>query len=169
MLGSEWIQLLERIPIEMHDKLLVLTSNGTEINLQDVVRTEPEYVVFRGRLAASTDAGRIFIVPFEQICLVGFREIIPEGAMRKIFGSNRPATPNRADPCATAAAAASGHPSSDAQAALDAPATEVETTNRPTPADAPKGVAIPPRSPLFERLRRSRANAGPMSSGHSNP
>src|SRR5262249_53533130 len=57
MQSRTWISLLNRIPQELQDFLVLVTSIGTEISIQSILRIEEEYIVLRGRLAGTTDTG----------------------------------------------------------------------------------------------------------------
>lgn len=144
MQSSAWVQLLRQIPAEYHDKVVLMISNGTEINLQTVLRTESDYLALRGRLAASTEGGRVFLVPYDQLCMLGFREGMPEAKILAMYG-----------PDAVAAAAAA------------TPSTAVEvppaaTDNNGTPpavsesSKSSRTSLAPAKAALLERLRRAR-------------
>ena len=53
MQTRSWMKLLQRIPSEQHDILVLLTSIGVEINLQRIMRMEDEFLVVRGRRGGS--------------------------------------------------------------------------------------------------------------------
>lgn len=146
MRGSSWISLLRHLPVEYHAKLILIFSSGHEVNLASVFRMEEEYMIIRGRLAGSTDAGTFVFVPFDQITYIGFREEIKEAEMEKIWGEAPPAP-------ATPVAAA--------PPPLEAPAPEPRPTPEPTspPAAAPAAASaapVPGKATLLERLRRGR-------------
>jgi hypothetical protein len=66
---------------------MVVTKAGTEITLQAVLRMEEEYLVLRGRLQGTSNAGHIFFVPFEQIDHISTIVEIKEQEVEAIFGS----------------------------------------------------------------------------------
>lgn len=145
MHGSAWVELLRRIPADHHDKIVLNTGAGTEVNLQTVLRTEGHYLVIRGRLAASTDAGRVFFVPYEQIRLLGFREAISEAKVAEWFGGPAPAP----------ASSEAGHTmlSTQLPAVPLAPGSN-GSASAPQPASSP--ALSPAKAALLERLRRAR-------------
>src|SRR5437660_10900387 len=86
MHSAVWGELLRKIPASQQDNLRLVTSIGIEINIAGIVRMEPEYLVLRGREAASTDANRVFFVPFDQINYMGYKRMVKEAEVRVMFG-----------------------------------------------------------------------------------
>jgi hypothetical protein len=138
MQSSVWALLLRQVPAEQHNNLMLVTSGRTEIAVQVLLRIDHEFMVIRGRLAGSQEAGRVFFVPYNQIDYLGFQQPIKESEFHEMFdGLNVPA-PEAAPTPATA----------------PPPAAEPE----PTPPVAPsaKGVgrpATPIKSAVLERFR----------------
>jgi hypothetical protein len=153
MQSSAWIQLLRQIPAENHDKIVLMTSNGTDINLQAVLRLEKDYVALRGRLAASTEAGRVFFVPYDQLCLIGFREGVPEAKIMQMFGSAVPGAAAAVAPEALPAAGEGPLPEGDGNGSSPAPVSESAKSSRTSLA--------PAKAALLERLRRARGPDSP--------
>src|SRR5262245_30083928 len=98
MKSRTWIALLRRIPQELHDSLVLVTSIGTEVSIQGILRVEEEYLVIRGRLAGTTDAGRVFFIPFNDINHLFFQREMKESEIQSLYGQ---------PPATTAAAVAS--------------------------------------------------------------
>jgi hypothetical protein len=86
MQGATWTDLIQRIPPEHHDHLIVVTSNGTELAIQGVVRIEEEYMVVRGRMAG-TDVSRMLFIPYGNILYLGFHRQVKESEIRAMYGS----------------------------------------------------------------------------------
>ena len=59
MQGASWIALFERIPAKLHDTLALTLVTGAEIIMQSLLRLESDFAIMRGRMAGSTDAGRV--------------------------------------------------------------------------------------------------------------
>src|SRR5205085_2679930 len=78
MQGPGWVSVLRRIPPQHHDNLVVVTATGMEIMIRAIVRLEEEFVILRGRMAGSTDAGRVLVLPFDQINYLGFNKTMTE-------------------------------------------------------------------------------------------
>ncbi len=87
MHDSAWMKLLRHIPASEHSKLMLVTTCGTEITIQCVLRIDPECLALRGRLAGSTDAGRVFFVPYANIDYFGFQQPVKEAEFHEMFGN----------------------------------------------------------------------------------
>src|SRR5581483_5685354 len=106
--------------------------------IQSLLRIDPECLALRGRLAGSTDAGRVFFVPYSQIDYFGFQQPLKEADFEQLFGNLDSLT-------ATS--------STDPEPAEPAPAPSAQ----PTPPRTP--VAI--KSVVLEKFRaRSNTNPG---------
>src|SRR5262245_25625478 len=90
MQNLTWFALLQRIPPAQHDNLLILTSTGTEIAIQGILRMEEEYLVVRGRLSGTTDAGRVLFLPYNEITFLAFQKPIKEKDVYAIYGEDGP-------------------------------------------------------------------------------
>jgi hypothetical protein len=87
MQGAGWIELIRRIPVKYHDVLSFATVSGSEIMAQNIVRLEEDFVVLRGRLAGSQEAGRIMILPYDQIVNLALNKQLKEKDVTAIFGA----------------------------------------------------------------------------------
>jgi hypothetical protein len=149
MQGSSWLALLQRIPPEQSDNLLVITNNGTGISVKGIVRAEKEYIVVRGRLTGSAEeGGGFFFLPYDQIQYLGFQKAIKENVILSMY---------EGEPAAAFATAPQGRPEGDEQAAAEPAETpEAEGVEALKP-------ATPGKAALLERLRARRAgdNAKP--------
>jgi hypothetical protein len=95
MQSTHWSALLKKLPVETHNQLSVVTMGGTEVMVQAILLTDGECLVFKGRLSASQDTGRLFFVPFDQIDFIGFNRLVGEDEFRAWFGET-PAPANGA-------------------------------------------------------------------------
>ena len=64
---------------------MLVTCNHTEFAVQSIMRLDPDFLVIKGRLAGSQDAGRIFFVPYEQIDHVGFYRAVKDAEFNEMF------------------------------------------------------------------------------------
>jgi len=159
MQAAVWMELLARIPEHQRSQLVVMTTARVEITVQDLVRMDEAYVAVRGRLAGSSDAGRLFFVPYDQIAYVSIQKAVRDQELVEIFGTAPPAP-------AAPAAAVDQLPSEPG--AEELPPPELEPEPEPVPeAEGLRGVAhqtptvMPNRSELLERIRqRSKAGKG---------
>jgi len=183
MQGSAWLAVLGRIPALKHDCLVIVTTTGAEIVLREIVRVENDFMILRGRMAGSTDDGRVIILPFDQVTYFAFNKLLPEPEIQAMFGKSAPTvqwTNVQAPAAETAAplpappepavpefaAPPEAHaPTADAQGA-DAPRSAGDGPAAPAAVDgkaAPK-PAHPSKSLLLARLRARLANedGGPL-------
>src|SRR5262249_6556924 len=114
---------------------------GVEVVVQALMALDGECLIFKGRLAASQDAGRLFFVPFDQIDYVGFTRTVAEEEFRAWFGEAPPAA-----------------------AATDAPADQQAQAN-----GAARKAGTPSRAALLERVRARTSSPGLGVSGISLP
>ena len=142
MQSVAWKAIFNRIPREHHEILMVVTSIGIEINVKSIQLPEPDYVVIRGRLGGTTDAGRLFFVPYDQINYVTFNKEIREEHIAEMLGTVAP-------PPKAAIPDGEGVKQQDAAAAAAASAKEEPA---PTPAPEP-AKALPRQMALLERIR----------------
>jgi len=86
MQSGAWIALLKRVPLAHHNILTVRTSGGTEVNIQSILRLDAEFAVIRGRLAATTETGRVYFIPYDQIDYIGYLKEVKVEQIRDMFG-----------------------------------------------------------------------------------
>jgi hypothetical protein len=84
-----WATLLSYIPPQQHDGLMLVTTSGTEIAIQTILRVESQFMAIKGRLAGSQDTGRLFFIPFSQIDYFGFQKSVREEEFHEQFGGLR--------------------------------------------------------------------------------
>jgi hypothetical protein len=140
MQPATWQALFRRIPREQHNNLMLTTTVGIELAVQSIVRLEDEYMVVRGRLSGSTDAGRTFFIPYAQINFLGFHKAITEATIFSYYGETPPAV---------AAAARTADPTAEAT-----PDVEITNGELPVPlAGETKETPLPGKEALLQRLR----------------
>src|SRR5690349_210944 len=91
MKAASWKALLRLIPREHHHNLMLTTTIGIEFAIQAILRVDDEYVLVRARLSGSTDTGRSFFVPYDQINYLGFQRAVSEEILYGYFGETPPA------------------------------------------------------------------------------
>src|SRR5438046_2984524 len=104
MRGCVWTTLLRRIPAEHHNILMLVTSGGIEIALQNVLYLDEEVLAVKGRLSGSQDMGRLYFIPLENIDYFGFNRLIKDEEFHAMFGGLEfPPLPIAASPLSVAA------------------------------------------------------------------
>lgn len=150
--AAAWIRLLRRIPPSQADNLAVATTAGAELSIQSILRLDEDFLVVRARLAGTSEAGRAFFIPYDQIDLVGFQKPVREEDVRALFDG-----PD-AWPAAEQPFAAPPEPVEREPAAATAGSPELPPAP-PGPSDA---RALPTKSKVLANLRaRLKAGSGP--------
>jgi len=86
MQGQEWINMLELIPKDQHNQLVVLTNNRVELAIELLLRMDLGHMVFRGRVCGQNDDGRLFFLPYDQITYINLNRFVKEDEFREILG-----------------------------------------------------------------------------------
>ncbi len=155
MNGSAWIPLLRRIPPEQVEKLCLVTTAGIELSLQSIVRMEEDFMAVRARLSGSSDTGRAFFIPFDQINFVGFTKPVREQELLTLFDG-----PEHYVPVARAEA---GPAAEEQQPAPPPPEADPAAPPAPPPPAVPaEARPLPTKSKVLANLR-ARLKSGPGS------
>jgi hypothetical protein len=156
MRAEDWIEVFKSFPLEKHYQLVLTMSNGMEIALDTLFRYETNHLLCRGRLSGTTDPGRVYCVPYDQMCFVRLDRETKETEVREMFGDVMAGYDPRIkaedigsekSPGAVAAAAESPAPA--------APAVPAAAAVTPTMSPALN------RNNLLERIRANRGNTRP--------
>ncbi len=155
-----WTTLIRRIPVKYHDHLILVMVTGTEIMVTRFIRLEEDFLIFRGRLAGTTDDGRIIMIPYHQINNIAFNRPLLESELQQIFGEietfaaaatipvAQPAgiaeVPKPMTPATNGASASASAVPAPAPAPLPAAPAAAPAENKPAP---------PSKSVLLARLR----------------
>ena len=150
MQSNAWKFALSRVPREHHSILLLVTTIGIEIYVNNIQLLEDDYVVLRGRLGGTTDSGRVFFVPYDQINYLTFTREMKEDQVEQLLGidgESQPAAPS-------AVASVQVEPANLASTILPPP---------PPPPVVPVAKPSPPsKLALLERIRmRNRPKPPP--------
>lgn len=146
MHDAGWVKLLSHIPPHEQSKLMLVTTSGTEIAIQSLLRLDPECMALRGRLAGSTDSGRVFFVPYSHIDYFGFQQPLKEAEFHELFSNLELLSAAQAD-----------SPTAPSSAPPEAVATAPPASSHPTPSRSPKAI----KSTVLEKFRaRSITNPG---------
>lgn len=86
MNNLEWIEMLRVIPIEQQNELVLVLKNGSEIAVDTFFRFEPNFLVLRGRVGGTTDEGRGFFVPYEQMLYYRIERVVNIAHLGDIMG-----------------------------------------------------------------------------------
>ena len=115
------VDMFKRIPEETHAQVNIVLRNCFVVSVEVVVRFEEAYMVVRGREGGTTDEGRGFFVPYEEISYLRIERPVRVGELKAMFGEM-------------------GH--IDAEDRLSAPADKQATPATPAGDAAPQPVPI---------------------------
>jgi hypothetical protein len=143
MHSSAWAAVFRHIPAEQQNEFSVVTAAGTEISVASLLRVEEDFVVIKGRLSGSQDAGRVFFLPYANIDYLGYTNPVKDEDFEALFGSFEAPRPRRAVEVPVAVSpSAQGLPGGRPSSLGPAPLARPSTIDRP---------AI--RSEVLERFR----------------
>jgi hypothetical protein len=152
MQNTAWVTLLRLVPPVLHNSLVIMTTIGQEFAVQNIFRLEEEYLVIRGRMAGTSDAGRAFMIPYNQINFVGFTKPMKEHDLTAVYNGTYTGALNSEGENAAAPVVETPAPEP-----VEPPPAEVPT---PAPAPPPAPEKKPPsRVLLLERVRARLAAA----------
>ena len=86
MRREECVELFKRIPETSHAQVNLVLRNQFTLSVDVVARFEPTFLVFRGREGGTTDEGRAFFVPYEEIAYVRLERVVRLGELKQMFG-----------------------------------------------------------------------------------
>jgi hypothetical protein len=86
MRREECVELFKRIPEAYHPQVNLVLRNQYMLSVDVVVRLEPTYIVFRGREGGTTDEGRAFFVPYEEIAYFKLERVVRLGELKLMYG-----------------------------------------------------------------------------------
>jgi hypothetical protein len=157
MRSIAWAALLRHIPPALHDNLTLVARSGVEITIQAILRIDHEFLGFRGRLAGSTDAGRVYFIPYSHIDYLGFTREVKDAEYREVFDNLVMPLPDAvlAAPVAPSAALALSLADAPQTAETEAAADGAAASNAPA-----TRMNMPIKSAVLERFRQ-RAPNGP--------
>lgn len=86
MKNQDWIELIRLFPEAEQNTLVLTTISGVDLNVEMILRTEPNYLVFRGRVSGQLEDGRAFFLPYSQIDFLQMNREVREVEIRSIYG-----------------------------------------------------------------------------------
>jgi hypothetical protein len=147
MRREDLLDLIQKLPREDHSKLMLVLHNGIGITVDTLFRTEPEYLVIRGREAGTNDDNRAFFLPYGEIAYLKLERSVRLTELQRLYGM--PVDP----------------------ALDDVPVESASETETPAPAGkaVPQTPAQDPaviaRQNLLDRIRAARTSTGPARRG----
>jgi hypothetical protein len=148
MRREDCVELFKRIPETSHQQVNLVLRNQFTLSVETVILFEPTILVFRGREGGTTDEGRAFFVPYEEIAYFRLERVVRIGELKQMYGE-------------TGYVDAEDRLSAGEQKSeSDAKASVGTQTPVPQGSQVPQDPASIAKQNLLERIRASRANAG---------
>lgn len=147
-------ELFQKIPKDDHAQINLILRGQGMITVDVIIRLEPTYVVLRGREQGSTDEGRAFFVPYEEIAYFRLEKVVKLGEIKAMYGETGYVDAE------DALIQPANKPADEAKAPVD--------TKTPPPVASPLASTDPAaiaRQNLLERIRAARATAAGSSTG----
>lgn len=123
--------IVRRVPAADASLTVLTLRNGNTLTIDTVIRFEPTYLVMRGREGGTTDEGRAFFVPYDDVSYIKVDRSVKSVELRRIYGENVALDAEEqivADAAAiTAAADATAAATADGQPILPAAAVDPAT------------------------------------------
>jgi hypothetical protein len=155
---EDCMDMFKRIPEVMHAQVNLVLRNGFVISVDGVVRFEDAYVVIRGREGGTSDEGRGFFVPFDEICYVRIERPLRLGELKLMYGET--GFMDLEDRLA-AQGEALAEPAKQTKSPSDTPMAPMPTpppSTTPTPVATATDPASIAKQNLLDRIRAARAN-----------
>jgi hypothetical protein len=143
-------ELFQKIPRDYHPQINLILRGQGMITVDVLIRFESNYVVLRGREQGSTDEGRAFFVPYEEIAYLRLERVVKLSELKAMYGET-----GYVD--AEDALLSTEERSAEAAAATGVDAKTPPPSQTPMAPGDPAAIA---RQNLLERIRAARANLG---------
>ena len=86
MRREDCVDLFKKIPEHYHAQVNLILRGQGMITVDCVVRFEPHYLVLRGREQGSTDEGRAFFVPYDELAYFRIERVLKLSELKKMYG-----------------------------------------------------------------------------------
>ncbi len=146
MRKEEFLDICRHIPERDHSKIQLILVTGMQLNIEQIARMEPSYIVFRGREGGQTDDGRGFFVPYEEIVSIKLERVVKLSELKSFYGESSVAERDL------------GAEGREERAAAQTPLPSSITT--PAPMTGPMDPAEIAKQNLLSRIRAARTAAG---------
>ena len=142
MRKEDCVDMFKRIPEEMHPQVNLVFHNAFVVSVEVVVRFETNYLVCRGREGGTSDEGRAFFVPYEEVSYIRIEREVRVGELKKMYGET-------------------GYIDAEDRLSLASVDSRAVDTKTPLPvpeASNPTDPASIAKKNLLDRIRAARAN-----------
>ncbi len=138
MTADDVHDILDKFSVDDLPKTVLCLKYGAAITIDAIARKEQDYLVIRGRENGTTDEGRAFFVPYEDVLYIKLDRLLRIEDLKRMYGEQ-----------VTVKASATDEPA----------AAEASTTATPAPTTAMDPAAIAKQN-LLARIRAAKTAAG---------
>jgi hypothetical protein len=143
MRREECVELFKRVPEVYHPQMNLVLRNQAVLSVDSVARFEPNYLAFRGREGGTTDEGRAFFVPYEEISYIRLERVVRLGELKQMYGE---------------AGYVDAEDRLSAAETKEEPKLTVDAQTPPPTIAAPQDPASIAKQNLLDRIRATRAS-----------
>jgi len=86
MRREDCLDIFQRLPEQLHGCVNLVLRNQFTVAVDTVARFEPHYLVLRGRETGSTDEGRGFFIPYDEIAYIRIERTVKVGELKRFYG-----------------------------------------------------------------------------------
>src|SRR5215212_9966315 len=86
MRREDCVDMFKRVPEPSHAYMNVVMRNQSVLAVDAMVRFEPTYMVMKGREGGTTDEGRAFFVPYEEIAYLRLERSVKISELKAMYG-----------------------------------------------------------------------------------
>ena len=83
---DDCMEMFGKIPEAMHACVNLVLRNGFCLSVSMIARYEANYVIFSGREGGTSDEGRGFFVPYDEISYIRIEKPIRVGELKSMYG-----------------------------------------------------------------------------------
>lgn len=153
MRREDCVELFEKIPEHYHAQVNLILRGQGMITVDCVVRFEEHYMVLRGREQGSTDEGRAFFVPYEELAYFRVERVLKLSELKRMYGEEN--VVDREDLLGQQVAEQQANKGEDDDEDVD---VDAQTPVPAVPLGAPQDPSAIARQNLLDRIRAARAN-----------
>jgi hypothetical protein len=151
MRREDCMEMFGKIPAGMHPYVNLVLRNGFCLAVSTVARYEETYVVFSGREGGTSDEGRAFFVPYDEVSYIRIERPVRVGELKTMYGeTGYQDMEDRLDEMTREA-----DRKAEGQTSPSSPVPMPVANGTPIMASDPAAIA---RQNLLDRIRAARAN-----------
>lgn len=159
MTGSDWKTLLEKVPPDFIDAIVLTLSTGMEIHTERILQLQDSHLLIRGRAGGTDEGELVFFSPWDEVKTLHFQRPLPDVIAFKLFGELIGGV--KQDLGARAAAERAEKEKQKEEQAQAEPSNRPIQPSQPLPAGMPSNPGVEKlRSKLFAN-RPGTTGAGP--------